>query len=323
MAVEINKSLRLPDMEYFQTVTKKTGICIHHTVGGSALSTFNWWKEDPRHVGTAYIIGRDGVIYEVFDPKYWAFQFGLKSTDEWNDRERYAFEKRFIGIEIASEGGLIERNGKLYCFDKVSPKTEKSRDEAFDFGTDYRGYRYFDKYEPAQVDSLTGLINDLCEKFEIKKDVPKEFLKYYGKKLKDFQGSIGHTMVRADKTDPLPDINFWKTVVEKCDLSEVEVNSNQTIGENKMTEQQKKELFNNNVAELNKMSVAAGSMIKGLIMELKKPGRDTYIKLSNAVPDGHVISYELVEGEQTWVEKVGMALGLKSVTNNKLEVYGG
>ena len=159
MALKTSHSLRLPDGEFFPAARKKSGIAIHHTVGGTALSTLEHWLRDTtkagkrRVVGTAYMIDRDGTVYQVFEPLAWAFQFGL----EWPPARQMKFEQRFIGIEIASEGGLTEFDGDLYCFDQVSPKTRKPRAESFDYGKPYRGYRYFDQYEPAQVDSLVSL----------------------------------------------------------------------------------------------------------------------------------------------------------------------
>jgi hypothetical protein len=43
MQLHIDRSLRLPKSEYFPPAHKKTGIAIHHTVGGTARSTFDWW----------------------------------------------------------------------------------------------------------------------------------------------------------------------------------------------------------------------------------------------------------------------------------------
>lgn len=161
MAPKIDYSLRLPEGEYFPAKRKKTGIAIHHTVGGTVYSTFDHWLKDRnragnrRVVGTAYIIARDGAIYQLFEPTAWAFQFGLK----WAPARQMKFEQRFIGIEITSVGGLTEWGGKLYCFDRISAKTEKPRDEAFEYFEYYRGHKYFDKYEPVQIDRLVDLIN--------------------------------------------------------------------------------------------------------------------------------------------------------------------
>ncbi len=225
MTLRIDRSLRLPAGEFFETAESKSGIAIHHTVGGSATSTFNWWMQDRTKegsrlkVGTAFIIEGDGTVFEVFDPAAWAYQFGL----EWPATKKLAFEKRFIGIEIASEGALIEHDGQLYCFDRVSERTRKARAEAFDFGRDYRGYRYFDRYEEAQVVALVELINELCDRFSIARRVPERFLDFYGDTLAGFEGIIGHTMVRKDKTDPLPDRAFWERVVGGCRLTQVPI----------------------------------------------------------------------------------------------------
>ena len=215
MAIQINRTLRLQPPQYFPGKQNKTGIAVHHTVGGSASSSFEFWKSNTDQVGTAYIIDRDGTIYEVFEPDAWAFQFGLK----WERAKRDAFEKRFIGIEIASEGGLIESGGKLYCFDRVSPRTEKGRVGTFDFGKMYRSYRYYDQYEPAQVDSLLGLIDQLCTQFNIERKVPPNPLDFHGEELREFKGIIGHTMVRVDKTDPLPDISLWNQIINRIGVA--------------------------------------------------------------------------------------------------------
>ncbi len=128
MPVPVDRSLRLPETEYFPGSQQKTGIAIHHTVGGSAEASFRLWRRDktnggrPSLVGTAYLIDHDGTVFEVFDPTAWAYQFGLR----WTPAARLGFEKRFIGIELASEGGLIEEAGELYCFDRVSPRVANS-----------------------------------------------------------------------------------------------------------------------------------------------------------------------------------------------------
>ncbi len=42
----IVRSLRLPGTEYFPGSQQKSGIAIHHTVGGSAQTTFQLWRTD-------------------------------------------------------------------------------------------------------------------------------------------------------------------------------------------------------------------------------------------------------------------------------------
>jgi hypothetical protein len=142
---------------------------------------------------------RGSTIYEAFDPACWAWQFGLKT---WSAPRRVAFEKRFIGIEMTSEGGLTEHDGRLYAYDLVAPVLEKPAAEALECPAPYRGYRWFDRYEPEQLTALGLLVDDLCARFAIPRVYPEKPYLYYGDALALFEGVIGHAMVRADKSDP-------------------------------------------------------------------------------------------------------------------------
>lgn len=192
----------LPDHQYIKEVTKKTGICLHHTVSGTANSVYNWWLDKGKskvvRVGTAYVIDTDGTIYQFFDDKYWAFHLG-KGVD-------LQYEKSFIGIEIVSEGGLtpkwngttMERNMELYSFGGE----QKHRSEFVDVGRDWRGYRFFDQYEPQQISSVMELVNHLCTKHNIQRTMQSNLWEANSHNLKN--GIITHAQVRADKTDVHP-----------------------------------------------------------------------------------------------------------------------
>lgn len=311
----INRSLRLPDDQYFHSGDTKTGIALHHTVGGSARSTFRWWRDDGHIIGTAYLIARDGTTHEIFDPKGWAWQFGLK----WPRQQKLQFEKRFIGIEIASEGGLTESDGNLYCFDKICDRTLKDRADVFDYEKDYRGYRYFDKYEDAQVDSVVALINDLCQEFNIKKQLPSDYLDFHGEKLTDFEGVIGHVNVRTDKSDPAPDNAFWQRIINDTGLQLITLNSVHEE-ENMLTQQQIIELQAYNVSEFIKMERDSGNMVKQLLWELQAHGFDTYIRLHDPVENGSVVHYKMVQGNSDLVKSYAETIGFTSWDENKLEV---
>ncbi len=325
MAGDMNHSLQLSEDQFFPAEAPKTGVCLHHTVGGTASSTVSWWKSNAERVGTAYLIGRDGTIFEVFDPKCWAWQFGLRQP-EWSNADRIAFEKRFIGIEIANAGGLFESDGKLYRFDQISEGTRVRRADAFDFGRKYRQtYRYFERYTKAQIDAVVDLVNTLCDRFAIPRAIPQSPLDYFGNKLRDFEGIIGHTMVRRDKSDPIPDLDFYHRVIDGCGLAEVPIGSERPVAvlvdSQMLTEREIEALLDAAALEIDKMHVPSGSMVKALIMELRREGRDTYIRLHDAAPDGHVVGYEFVRGDPRLVVQLGHALGFKEVTEDRLEVH--
>lgn len=82
-------------------------------------------------------------------------------------------------------------------------------------------------------------------------------------------------------------------------------------------------LFTHNIEQINQMNVAAGSMVKGLIMELERGARDTFIRLRDPEQGGHGISYDFVRGDHALVGKIARSLGFALVTDDRLEVRRG
>lgn len=219
--MNINKDFRLAGNQYYRDIYKKNNIYLHHTVGGSALSTFNWWNQNPEHVGTAYIIERNGIIYEVFDPSYWDHHLGLKIP------QNTYYNKTSIGIELASEGAL--RSGAelnqilgekkfdetiLYSFDITVPPFVKAKalyhidldnDKFQYFPSGFRDFYFYDNYDIEQVEATIELVNELCNRFQIKKALllPETRFNYDPLSL-DFKGILTHCNVRKDKSDLCP-----------------------------------------------------------------------------------------------------------------------
>jgi N-acetyl-anhydromuramyl-L-alanine amidase AmpD len=183
-------------------------------VGGSATSTFRWWLTDPRPIGTAYLIARDGTIYGVFPPEGWAYHLGYGNRVD---------EKRSIGIELASEGALLERGGELYCYDKLTERT-RFTGESFDLGHAWRGYRYFDAYEEAQLAATIELIGDLRLRFNVPPAVFKSTLtgvpSIFHANHRLFNGVVGHAHLRDDKTDVHPGFP-WNRLVDELGLQRI------------------------------------------------------------------------------------------------------
>jgi hypothetical protein len=315
MTVHVDRNLRLPESQYFAERERKTGIAIHHTVCGAAKTTVELWAADAQHVATAYVIERDGTIFETFDPEHWAYHLGVR----WPQPLRTAFEKRFIGIEIASEGGLSERDGVLYAFDQVSAQTMRARAQSFDHGTPYRGYRWFDRYEPAQLAALGRLVDDLCGRFPIPRRYPNPPFDYYGETLAEFEGVIGHANVRSDKSDPAPDGALWATLEDLAHLAPTAVVAPSPPPPSaRLSRREIETLFHENARRINAMSTAAGSMLKALMMELER--RRVYLRLADPTPHGHAIEYSVAQGDASLVGRLARALGFKSVTDRWLEV---
>lgn len=315
MTVHVDRSLRLPEEQYFAEPERKTGIAIHHTVCGAAKTTVELWGADPGRIATAYVIERDGTIFEVFDPEHWAYHLGVR----WPNPLRIAFEKRFIGIELASEGALTERDGVLHAFGQFSPRTLRAKADSYDYGRPYRGYRWFDRYEPAQLEALGRLVDDLCGRFPIARRYPDSPFDYYGEALVEFEGVIGHAMVRSDKSDPAPDPALWATLEDLARLAPTAVTpSPPPAPAARLSERDKETLFHENARRINSMSTAAGSMVKALVMELER--RRVYLRLAEPDPRAHSIEYTVAQGDAKLVGRLARALGFESATDRLLEV---
>ncbi len=206
--MNLDRTLRLGVDQYNAEPSEKHLIVLHHTVGGSAVSTFEWWLTDPKPIGTAYIVARDGTIHEIFPPNCWAYHLGYGSRVD---------ERRSIGIELASEGALMERRGKLYCFDRVSERT-RYEGESFDLGYAWRGYQHFAVYPEAQLAATIDLVEDLLRRFHVPpavfKSVQTGAPSVFNVNHRLWNGILGHAHVRDDKTDVHPGFDWDRLVSE-------------------------------------------------------------------------------------------------------------
>ena len=175
----------LDDNEYYHDEYNKTQIYLHHTVSSTVDSTYNWWQQDPKRIGTAYIVGKDGTIYEVFDPKYWAYHIGLGVSQ---------YEKQSIGIELVNESYLTKRdNGNYYWLDN------KARYRGQVIEDEWRGQKYWADYPNEQVYAVVDLVKHLTDEFDIKKQVLMTY--DYDTSSVNYEGVLSHCNVRQDKTD--------------------------------------------------------------------------------------------------------------------------
>jgi hypothetical protein len=127
-------------------------------------------------------------------------------------------------------------------------------------------------------------------------------------------------MVRSDKSDPAPDPLLWATLEEAAGLRPTPVSPSQlaTAVATPLTVVERDALFTRNARRLDRMHVAAGSVVKTLLMELER--RHVYLKLETPAPDAHAIGYAVAQGDAGDVARVARALGFKRVTDRLLAV---
>ncbi len=227
----VDRSLSLSPDQYYATERTKSLVCLHHTVGGSAKSTFKYWQGNDENVGTAFQVARGGTVFQHFAPHGYAYQYGLRASSRTrslvSSEESRDFERRSIGIELSSEGALVERNDELYAFPWRPESSQKhlgNANELLTLGTvvhypaGWRGWEWFDAYDPVQIDRTIALVNYLCGLYRIpRKAVPREVAFAVEPETRlylSYKGVIHHAMVRPDKSDLHPGFPWERLFAE-------------------------------------------------------------------------------------------------------------
>lgn len=163
---------------YFRnTKEKKEKIVLHHTAGHLQGDLHSLTRG--RHpVSTAFVIARDGTIYQLFHSNKWSYHLG-KGAIGINEIQ----SKQSIGIELSNYGYLIQRGNKLETI--YSRTKNKKGEEVIDEYCDiidthlyqkleasFRGQFYYATFTEAQYNSLATLIRYICNEY----DIPNTFL---------------------------------------------------------------------------------------------------------------------------------------------------
>ena len=184
------KEIPLNKGQYRTDKTKKTHIFLHHSAGGSVAGAIAGWNATPERVATSYLIERTGDIYEVYSPDLWANHLGGNCP--------ISLEKASIGIELIAYGPLTMKDGNLITYTKRVIPPESAQKLTF------RGYDYYEKYTPAQIEALKALLPYLMGRFGIAAQSDrKNFWEFKDPKTLP-PGIYSHTTVRKDKVDIFP-----------------------------------------------------------------------------------------------------------------------
>lgn len=180
--------VHLNEENYFRIPTKKQAIVLHTTYGwGIAKSFWSVLQNGSRgKIAPAYLIERDGSVYEFFDPEFYAWALG-STVDP-------LFHRQSISIEFSNWGNLIDQ--KSYTGRKIDPSEITMLSDSF------RGYKYWHRFTEEQYEAANKLLRYLTARF----DIPLEFTTNIDEQIpieqqSSFRGVLSHSNVRLNKLD--------------------------------------------------------------------------------------------------------------------------
>lgn len=206
----------LTNGQYLTQILEKVSLFLHHTENLSAMATWRWWNQTPERVGTAYVIDRDGTAYEFFDPAVHAYHLGITGDDNFH-------EKHSIGIELVSAGKLykVKDEFRFYpLWPNQSRYTVIPKEEVITFEKPFKGFKYYQGYTEAQLETLGKLMKKVLKDFPtIKFENKIDDMFTFDQKIIDehLSGVFTHGSVRAEKTDIIPYPAILKVLSEVQD----------------------------------------------------------------------------------------------------------
>jgi len=199
--LEIITDCTLAPEQYIKQIFEKKQIFIHFTAGGpNAANVIKYWDSNESRIATAFVISRNGKIYQAYHPDYWSYHLGIKGS-------KGKLDKVSIGIEICAYGPLKKKNDKYYAWPNNWGK-EIPADEVYKLEELFRGYSYFHSYSDEQMKSVEKLVSYLVKEYDI------SVQNHFDENWYEFKQSIidnvtpgihTHVNCRKDKSDSYPD----------------------------------------------------------------------------------------------------------------------
>lgn len=186
----------LDKTQYFQEKYTKRQIVLHHTASsGNAKNVIAGWNKNAERVGVAFVIDREGIIYQAFSSAHWAHHLG---THEINNT---LLNKQSIGIELCNWGQLKLFKSKFYNY----LNQEIPLEEVYEYEKPFRYSLYYQKYTDEQLTALKNLIQYLCEFYKIPNNYKSEMWDISrSSALSGSPGIYSHVSFRKDKSDCHP-----------------------------------------------------------------------------------------------------------------------
>lgn len=199
----------------------KERIVLHFTAGNLRSDMQSLTTQD-RHVSVAFVIARDGTIYQLFPSAAWSGHIG---AGVGNAGTQNAQDKATIGIELSNYAYLVPRDGNLETIYSRQPVNGKPgpADPYCSLGTTaayirsdqpFRGQSYYAAYTPEQIESTIILLRYLTAKYNIPRQFLPEDKRYITTNdVLTFKGIVSHINYRASGKWDIGPAFDWNTLI--------------------------------------------------------------------------------------------------------------
>jgi len=196
----------------------KDKIVLHFTSGRLAGDLQTLTQED-YHVSTAFILGRDGTIYQLYSARQYSNHIGGSQSPDRAIGGNKVNEGNTIGIEISNWGPLdfdpeqhilTTYTGHNFC-------SMNETDAYIKLTNTYRERRYFARPTEEQYDSLILLLRYLTDELDIERNFlpegKREALFTSDEEANAFKGICCHTNFRIGKWDWYEEYFDWDRII--------------------------------------------------------------------------------------------------------------
>ncbi len=207
---------------FFDIAHPKKRIVLHFTAG-QLRSDLQALTGHDRHVSVAFVIGRNGIIYQLFSSKLWSGHIGkgIGNTGTGN-----AQDKMTIGIELSNYGYLTKKDENLETY-YSRQKDDRGHTGPVDIycsladvaaykklNKSFRGQSYYSTFTDRQYDSLVILLRYLTAQYDIPRQFLQDPLRYQaGDHVLQFRGIVSHVNYRVDGKWDIGPAFEWEKVI--------------------------------------------------------------------------------------------------------------
>lgn len=194
---------------YYADAQEKDQIVLHYTMG-YLKGDFAQLTRSDNHVSVAFVIGRNGTIYNLFASRFWSYHLGRGAVGGNATRS-----KKTVGVELCNIGPLINQGDYLSSsYSSSDSYCDLAQSEHF-WQASYRDFDYYATFTSQQYIALVKLLRYLTATFGIECKFLPEAERYLTlDSIPTFGGIVSHVNYRATgKTDFGPAFD-WERLID-------------------------------------------------------------------------------------------------------------